>query len=65
VNTTTVLDPLISEFETGQEAESCDRWFRAKAREAIDSPHPRIPHDKAMASVERIVAVCRKVRVAA
>jgi len=62
VNATTVLDPLISEFETEQDAENYDRWFRAKVREAIDSPHPRIPHDEAMALVERIVAERRKAR---
>jgi len=60
---TTVLDPLISEFATEQDAERYDLWFRAKVREAIESPHPRIPHDEAMASVERMVAERRKARV--
>jgi len=62
MNATALLDPLISEFETEQEAESYDRWFRAKVHEAIHSPHPRIPHDEAMASIERIVAERRKAR---
>jgi len=60
---TAVLDPLISEFATEQDAENYDRWFRAKVREAIESPHPRIPHDEATASVERMVAERRKARV--
>jgi len=60
---TAVLDPLISEFATEQDAENYDRWFRAKVREAIESPHPRIPHDEAMASIERMVAERRKTRV--
>jgi len=60
---TAVRDPLISEFATEQDAENYDRWFRAKVREAIESPHPCIPHDAAMASVERMVAERRKARV--
>jgi len=60
---TAVLDPLISEFATEQDAENYDHWFRAKVREAIESPHLRIPHDAAMASVERMVAERRKARV--
>jgi len=52
----TVLDPLISKFATEQDANNYDRWFRAKVREAIESPHPRIPHDEAMARLEQMVA---------
>ncbi|MDR2128134.1 MAG: stability determinant [Burkholderiaceae bacterium] len=44
--TTTQLNPLVSEFEAQEQADSYDRWFRAKAQEAIDSKKPRIPHDE-------------------
>ena len=48
----TALDPIVSEFDTQEQADSYDRWFRAKVREALDDPSPRIPHDQAMAMVQ-------------
>lgn len=50
------LDPIVSEFETEDQAASHDRWFRAKVQEAIDSKKPRIPHEKVMAEMEAIIA---------
>jgi hypothetical protein len=32
-----------------------DRWFRAKVQKSIDNPAPRIPHDEAMAKLERML----------
>lgn len=55
------LDPRVSEFETEEQAESYDRWFRAKVQAAIDSPGKLIPHDEAMARVrETIRRVAKK-----
>ncbi len=45
---TTALDPLVSEFDTEEQAASYDRWFRAKVQKALDDPRPAIPHDEAM-----------------
>jgi hypothetical protein len=45
------LDPLISEFETDEQAISYDRWFRAKVTEALNSSKPRVPHDEAVARI--------------
>jgi hypothetical protein len=56
------LDPLISEFETVDQAKSYDRWFRAKVRDAMNSSRPRIPHDEAMARVEAILVEKRSAR---
>jgi len=56
------LDPLVSEFETDDQAESYDRWFRAKVREAMASAKPRIAHDQAMARVRAQVAERRAAR---
>lgn len=42
------LDPLISEFETQEQADSYDRWFRKKVQDALDDKRPGIPHDEAM-----------------
>lgn len=51
----TTLDPRVSEFETQEQADSYDRWFRAKVQEAIDSQKPRIPHDQVMAEMWAVI----------
>lgn len=56
------LSPIVSEFETQEQADSYDRWFRAKVQEALDDPRPSIPHDEAMALVEQRLAAKRKAR---
>ena len=58
----TKLDPLISEFDTQEQADSYDKWFRAKVQAGIDDPRPRIPHDEVMAKMQAIIdaAVERK-----
>jgi hypothetical protein len=45
---TIALDPLVSEFDTEEQATSYDKWFRAKVQKALDDPRPTIPHDEAM-----------------
>ena len=59
------LSPIVSEFETEEQAASYDRWFRAKVQASIDDPRPSIPHDEAMAEVERLLEERRKARRAA
>lgn len=59
------LSPIVSEFETEEQAASYDRWFRAKVQASIDDPRPSIPHDEAMAEVERMLKERRKARRAA
>ena len=56
------LDPIISEFETQEQADSYDKWFRAKVQASIDDPRPRTPHDQVMAELDAIIeaAVKRK-----
>lgn len=50
------LDPLISEFETQEDADSYDRWFRAKVEKSLADPRPGIPHDQVMAELDAIIA---------
>ena len=57
--------PIVSEFETEEQAAIYDRWFRAKVQASIDDPRPSIPHDEAMAEVERMLEERRKARRAA
>lgn len=50
------LNPIVSEFETGEQAASYDLWFRAKVQASLDDPRPTIPHDQVMAEMEAILA---------
>lgn len=50
------LSPIVSEFETQEQADSYDRWFRAKVQAALNDPRPGIPHDQVMAEMEAIIA---------
>lgn len=61
----TRLSPIDSEFETLEQADSYDRWFRAKVQASLDDPRPSIPHDEAMARVEHMLEEKRKARRAA
>lgn len=54
------LDPLISEFETEEQAASYDRWLRAQVQAALDDPRPSVPHDEAMARVRATIEAARR-----
>jgi hypothetical protein len=51
-----VLSPIVSEFETEEQAASYDRWFRAQVQASLDDPRPSIPHDQVMAEMREIIA---------
>ena len=53
------LSPIVSEFETEEEAEAYDKWFRAKVEASLADPRPGIPHDEAMAGLDAIIATKR------
>lgn len=52
----TTLSPIVSEFETEEQAASYDRWFRAKVQASRDDPRPSVPHDEAMARIRQKLA---------
>ena len=56
----TVLDPIVSEFETQEHADSYDRWFRAKVQDALDDARPAIAHDEVVRRMEERFAALRK-----
>ena len=58
----TVLSPIVSEFETEEQEASYDRWFRVKVEEALNSEKPRLPHDAAMVKVQAMLEERRKSR---
>ena len=56
MNASATLDPRVSEFETQEQADSYDLWFRAKVQAAMDDPRPGIPHDQVMAPMDARIA---------
>lgn len=50
-----LLSPIVSEFETQEQADSYDRWFRARVEAAMNSTNPRIPHYEVMAGAWKII----------
>lgn len=51
----TPLSPIVSEFETEEQAASYDRWFREQVAESLADSRPTIPHDEVMADMEAII----------
>ena len=49
------LSPIESEFDSTEEAEAYDAWFRAKIERALASTKPRIPHDEVMAKARKLL----------
>ncbi len=49
------LSPIVSEFETEEQAVSYDLWFRAKVQASLAKPGPGVPHDEVMARMDAII----------
>lgn len=49
------LDPIVSKFETQEDADAYDAWFRAQVETALASTKPRIPHEQVLAETQAIV----------
>lgn len=56
----TALSPIVSEFDTEEQAASHDLWFRAQVQKALDNTDPRIPHDQVMAEMRELVQSKKK-----
>lgn len=54
------LSPIVSEFETEEEAAAYDAWLRAKVEASIADTRPGIPHDQVMAEMAAIIESKRK-----
>ena len=54
---TAVLSPLVSEFETQEQADSYNGWLQAKLeRAAVNADtQPMIPHDQAMNEIRALL----------
>jgi len=51
----TILSPLVSEFETQEQEEKYTAWLKAKLQASLDDPRPGVPHDQVMAEMEAII----------
>jgi hypothetical protein len=49
------LSPIVSEFETLEQAEAYEAWLRAKVAASLSDGKPTIAHDAAMAQVRKII----------
>ena len=56
------LDPIVSEFETEEDAAAYDIWFRAQVEAGLKSTKPRIPHQEAMTRIQKTLDKHRSVR---
>jgi hypothetical protein len=54
------LSPIVSEFETTEEAEAYEAWLCAKVQASLDDDGPDIPHDQVMAEIDEIIAEAEK-----
>ena len=46
------LSPMVSEFETDEQAASYDRWFREQVEAGLNSTKPLLTHDQAIARID-------------
>lgn len=49
------ISPIVSEFETEEQAAQYDQWFRKKVQASLDSPGPGVAHDEVMARVDALI----------
>ncbi|MCP3728916.1 stability determinant [Sphingomonas sp. MG17] len=49
------LDPIYSEFETEEDAQAYDKWFRAQVEAALNSTEPDISHEQMKAEIRAII----------
>ena len=56
----TVLSPIVSEFETEEQEASYIAWLKAKVQASLDDPRPGIPHDQVMAEMRAMLDAKKK-----
>ena len=48
------LDPIISEFDTDEDAEAYDKWFRAQVEAGLEETGG-VPHEEVMRKAQAII----------
>lgn len=56
------LSPLVSEFESEEQAARYDAWLRANVQASVDDPRPNVAHDEVMAKLKARLAAKRDKR---
>ncbi|MDR5876820.1 antitoxin [Caballeronia sp. LZ032] len=56
------LDPRISEFESFEDAERYQKWFREEIEASLAEAAPSIPHDEVFAEMDALIVAKRKAR---
>ena len=56
------LSPIVSEFESEEQAASYDAWFRKKIQDSLDDDRPNVPHDQVMSEMKSRLAAKRDKR---
>jgi hypothetical protein len=56
------LSPIVSEFETEEEAAAYDAWLRAQVAASLADPRPPVPHQVVMAEMRAIIERRAKAR---
>jgi hypothetical protein len=51
--------PIVSEFETTEQAEAYDQWLRGKVASSLNDGEPVVAHDMALARAKAIVEKAR------
>jgi hypothetical protein len=49
------LSPIESEFDSTEDAEAYERWFRAKVKASLADPRPSLPHATVMAELDELI----------
>jgi len=50
-----VLSPIVSEFETAEQAASYERWFQSRIARSLADDQPSAPHDQVMAELDEML----------
>jgi hypothetical protein len=53
---TTILDPIVSEFETAEQEAEHTAWLRAELKRRRDDSRPSVPHDEIVRRMEERMA---------
>lgn len=56
------LSPIVSEFESEEQAARYNAWFRAKVQASLDDERPNVTHEHAMEVVKSRLAAKREHR---
>jgi len=49
------LSPIESEFDSTEDAEAYERWFRAKVKASLADLRPSLPHATVMAELDDLI----------